>query len=160
MTKAQHTDTVATLWLLVEKFPKAFFMLEARRKPLKIGIYSDIADKVAGAITPEELSAALRSYTRNAPGYLRAMAQPGAMRIDLEGNEIEAVTADQAASAARAVASYWARRAERKAAARAAAAPISTGPVHSSPAPMSERPRRLSLADLRQSALERRKATA
>jgi ProP effector len=129
-------DVVAIITRLAELCPKAIFVYEQRRRPFAIGIRDQIAERVAGALTPDELKLALRAYTRNV-GYLRAMAQPGAMRIDIEGNEVGAVTPAQAASAAKAVAAHWARQAARKAATRREAAPR---PVHSSPAPMSEKP--------------------
>jgi sRNA-binding protein len=157
MKSQEHIGTLPIIQRLSELCPQAIFTYEQRRRPLKVGAYNDLLALVAGSITPDELKLALKVYTRN-PYYQKAMAQPGAMRIDCEGNEVEPVKPDQAASAARALAAHWARQAARKAKAREAEAPA--GPVHSSPAPMSERPKRLSLADLRQSAFERRKATA
>ena len=59
-----------------ELCPKAIFVYEGRRMPLKIGIYGDLAARVTGSITPDELKLALRSYTRNI-GYLQAMAWGG-----------------------------------------------------------------------------------
>jgi hypothetical protein len=42
MIRAPHADAIAAIWLLVEKFPKAFFMLHVRRQPLAIGIHDQI----------------------------------------------------------------------------------------------------------------------
>jgi ProP effector len=148
-TPQKNGEAQATIARLAELFPKAFFVYEARRRPLKVGIYNDLAAKVAGVITPDELKLALRSYTRNV-GYQKAMAQPGSMRIDIGGNSVDAVTPEQGASAAKAVAAHWARQAARKAAARLACA---------EPAPIPETPsgpKRLGLADLRQLAQARK----
>jgi sRNA-binding protein len=154
-TFQKRVDVATITMRLAELCPKAIFVYEQRRQPLVIGIRDAILARVGDRITPQEFNAALRAYTRNI-GYLRAMAQPGAMGIDLEGNPVEAVTEQQAASAAKGVAAHWARQAARKAAARADLAAPAPRPVHSSPAPMSEKPRRLSLADLRTAALARK----
>jgi ProP effector len=156
----KRVDTTPIIARMAELCPQCIFVYEGRRQPLKTGIYADIIAKVAGAITPDELKLALRSYVRNI-GYQKAMARPGAMRIDIEGNPVEAVAPEHMASAAKAVAAHWARQAERKAAARMACAepeaPASR-PMHLSAAPMSEKPKRLGLADLRQLALARKAA--
>jgi ProP effector len=160
-TAHKHADAIAAIWLLVEKFPKAFFMLDVRRQPLAIGIHDQII--ATGAIEPDQLKLALASYCRS-EGYLRALARGGA-RINCEGEPAGVVTEEQSSSAAKGLAARLARKKAREAEARMACsssetpAPSSTGPVHGSPAPMSERPKRLGLADLRQLA-QARKATA
>jgi sRNA-binding protein len=40
--RRKYTDGVAGIAVLAEKFPRAVFMPEARRRPLKIGIDADI----------------------------------------------------------------------------------------------------------------------
>ena len=153
----KNGDAQAVIMRLAELCPKAIFVYEGRRRPLKIEIYEDLAAKVAGSITPDEVKLALRAYTRN-PGYLRAMAR-GGPRIDLEGNPAGMITAEQTASAAKGVAAHWARKAARKAAARLACSSSET----SAPAPIPETPsgsKRLGLADLRQLAQARKRATA
>jgi sRNA-binding protein len=65
--------------LLVERFPKCFFIYERRRRPLKIGVHKDILAVLD--IAPAELSLALRSYCKN-EGYLLNSLK-GASRIDL-----------------------------------------------------------------------------
>jgi sRNA-binding protein len=135
MKSQEPVDTAAIITRMAELCPKAIFVYEGRRRPLAIGIRDQIIERVAGSLTPEEVKLALRAYTRNPGGYLRAMAR-GGVRIDIEGNPVGAVTSQQQVSATKAVAAYFARQAARKAAARAASAP-STDPVHSSPAPMS-----------------------
>src|SRR5262249_3720722 len=90
-TSERSATVQAAIALLVEAFPKTFFMYERRRLPLKLGIHLDILAVMAGVITPEELSAALRYYVSN-DGYLRACRQ-GAVRIDLNGQSAGEVLA-------------------------------------------------------------------
>ena len=147
---------------LAELFPQTFAVYEQRRRPLAVGIRAAISERVGDAITPDELNAALRAYTRNV-GYQKALAQPGAMRIDCDGNEVTPVTVEQQTSAAKAVASHWARVAERKAAARLAMPQVGNngggagGSVQVRP--ISEKPKRISLSDLRAAARERKAAS-
>ena len=145
MTPTERVDTAAIITRLAEMFPQAFSVYEGRRRPLAIGIRDQIAERVGDAITPDELSAALRAYTRNPGGYLRAMARGGA-RIDLEGNPAGMIIAEQAAAATKAVAAHWARVAARKAAARMACAEPEPRPAAPSPAPETPAgPKRLGL---------------
>jgi ProP effector len=137
MSTTERVDTTPIIARMAELCPQCISVYEQRRKPLAVGIRDKIIERVGDAIKPDDLAAALRSYVRN-PYYLRAMAQPGAMRIDIEGNPVEAVAPAQAASAAKAVAAHWARVSQRKAAARMACAEPEAPaprPVHSSPAP-------------------------
>jgi ProP effector len=157
MNSQECVDVVAVITRLAEHVPKCISLYEGRRRPLKIGIYEDLVAKVAGAVTPEALKIALRSYTKNI-GYLRAMASP-AKRIDIEGNPVGAVTPAQSASAAKAVASHWARQVERKKARLASAEP-ETPPCSGAGGSVSVRPKRLSLGDLKRAALERKRVTA
>jgi hypothetical protein len=55
---SNYTEAVAALWPLVERYPACFFMLEARRKPLEIGIRDKLL--AAGVIKPDDLNLALR----------------------------------------------------------------------------------------------------
>ena len=67
-----------TIVALAERFPRAFFVYERRRRPLKVGIYDDFI-AAARDIPADELGVALRVYTRNL-GYLLA-CKVGAARI-------------------------------------------------------------------------------
>jgi ProP effector len=130
-------------------WPKTFSLDQTRRRPLKVGIYDDLV--AAGVeLTPRALSRALRVYCLN-KFYLDRL-RPNALRIDLNGEPSGFVNSIDAKRAADELARRRAKAAGRRDAA------CSTGPVHSSPAPMSERPRRLSLADLKQHALARKGA--
>jgi sRNA-binding protein len=84
----------AVLTLLCELFPKAFARYEARRRPLKIGIYDDLITALDGAVTVAELSAALRVYCTNRVYRNRLIA--GAPRFDLAGNVCGEVSPEQA----------------------------------------------------------------
>ena len=129
----------ATIERLAATFPKAFFVFEGRRKPLQVGIRNDIIAKIV--IETRELNRALRFYTRNV-GYLRGL-RAGVARIDLDGNPIGTVTAEQAQAAAEEIKR---RRAKTSAAGNGATPRVSTTP----------RPPRITLSDLRAAAARRR----
>ena len=129
---------MAGIELLAELFPAAFFVYERRRRPLKVGIASDIAALLSGALTREELSLTLRCYTLNI-GYLEKMLA-GAWRYDLDGKPCGAVTKDEELKAKAELARFRARREARRLASAAA--------------------KRSSLADLRAAALRRKQTEA
>ena len=70
---------------IAECFPKCF-TLEGEAKPLKIGIFQDLADRLSDdpKVSKTQLRAALRQYT-SSWRYLHG-AKPGAVRVDLDGN--------------------------------------------------------------------------
>ncbi|WP_162062930.1 RNA chaperone ProQ [Vibrio taketomensis] len=70
---------------VAECFPKCF-TLEGEAKPLKIGIFQDLADRLADdpKVSKTQLRAALRQYT-SSWRYLHGV-KPGAVRVDLDGN--------------------------------------------------------------------------
>ena len=69
--------------VLEARWPKAFFLNQTRRKPLKVGIRHDIV--AAGVeLTPSALSNALRTYTINR--FYQQSLRVGAGRVDLNGN--------------------------------------------------------------------------
>ena len=137
----------AAIALLAERFPHAFIILETRRRPLKVGIFSEVAAAVNGAVKPHELRAAFHAYTDNS-GYLRSL-RTGAARIDLDGNAAGVVSAAEAARAAERLATKLLRAANRKANRKAKPATRPTPP----PTPG---PQRLTLADLKRAAQQRR----
>jgi sRNA-binding protein len=141
-----YADGVAGIALLEERWPRAFFVPEHRRKPLKVGIRQDIVAAGLGDLTPGQLSNALRVYCRNRR-YLERL-RPNAARVDLNGEFAGYVNAVDAKRATEDLARRFLKVAARRQA-------VAAAPVHSSPAPMSERPKRLGLADLRQLARER-----
>jgi ProP effector len=93
-----NQNIAAVLQLLAETWPKCFSVYEKRRRPLKVGIHQDILAALAGAITPAELSRALRCYVGNKVYRSRLVA--GAVRVGLDGQPAGEVTARQAASPA------------------------------------------------------------
>jgi ProP effector len=136
----QHDEIAAVIALLAERFPKTFFVFERRRKPLKLRIHLDLQAALDGAVTPDELDAALRFYCGNV-GYLRATLR-GAWRVDLAGNPAGTVSAEEEAHAVTHIAARAKAAAARKA------------------APPSVQPKRDGLAELRAAAAQRRKGVA
>jgi len=110
--KFDRAEIAAVIVLLAEWFPKAFFVYERRRKPLKLRIDLDLQAIVNGAITPAELYRTLRCYCGN-EGYLRGTLK-GAWRIDLAGNPAGAVTDDEEANAKQRLAALEAKQARRR----------------------------------------------
>jgi sRNA-binding protein len=143
-------DVLATIGRLAEKWPKAFHVFERRRKPLKIGVDTDIVAGLDGAITLPELRAAMRSYTGNL-GYLLA-SKEGAVRVDLQGDAAGVVTATEAKWAAMRLDGLRRHKAARKAA-KGPGVPVHVEAVASAP-------KRLSLADLKRAAQERKTSAA
>jgi ProP effector len=72
---------------IAECFPKCF-TLEGEAKPLKIGIFQDLAERLNDdpKVSKTQLRAALRQYT-SSWRYLHGV-KPGAVRIDLDGNPV------------------------------------------------------------------------
>ncbi|AIW18779.1 RNA chaperone ProQ [Vibrio coralliilyticus] len=70
---------------IAECFPKCF-TLEGEAKPLKIGIFQDLAERLSDdpKVSKTQLRAALRQYT-SSWRYLHGV-KPGATRVDLDGN--------------------------------------------------------------------------
>jgi ProP effector len=94
-----QADVYPTIDLLAATWPRCFSAPLSGRRPLKVGIGKEITAAAEGAITPEELDAALRLYTTQ-KGYLQKLRE-GAHRVDLDGNPAGMVTADHAARARR-----------------------------------------------------------
>jgi ProP effector len=81
---------------LCSRFPEAFFPKGSPKKPLKVGIFEDIA-----AACPDlkrwQIALALRDYCRG-PSYLAAVGL-GLPRVDLCGSELVPVDPDHASHA-------------------------------------------------------------
>ncbi|WP_394205822.1 RNA chaperone ProQ [Shewanella waksmanii] len=79
------TDTNAILAYLYETFPLCF-IAEGETKPLKIGLFQDLAERLAddSKVSKTQLRIALRRYT-SSWRYLKGV-KAGAQRIDLDGN--------------------------------------------------------------------------
>ncbi|MCL1144134.1 RNA chaperone ProQ [Shewanella gaetbuli] len=80
------TDTNAILAFLYETFP-ACFIAEGETKPLKIGLFQDLAERLAddSRVSKTQLRVALRRYT-SSWRYLKGV-KAGVQRVDLDGNE-------------------------------------------------------------------------
>ncbi|RUO60368.1 RNA chaperone ProQ [Pseudidiomarina insulisalsae] len=113
------TNNKEVLAYLAEKFP-ACFSLEGDAKPLKIGIFEELAQRLDDdeAVSKTRLRTALRHYT-NSWRYLRAM-KAGGQRVDLDGNEVAPVEEEHQTHAAEALSASQAVAAERKKKAQAA----------------------------------------
>jgi ProP effector len=108
----QYAEIAAAIALLAEAFPKAFSIFEQRRRPLKIGIRGDLLARLGGTLTEIELRQVLRAYTAN--GAYRRRLLAGAPRIDLDGNPVGTVSAEEAADALAKIAAKTAKVAARK----------------------------------------------
>lgn len=84
------TDTNAILAFLYETFP-ACFIAEGDTKPLKIGLFQDLAERLAddSRVSKTQLRVALRRYT-SSWRYLKGV-KVGVQRVDLDGNECGAL---------------------------------------------------------------------
>lgn len=90
MEQEKLTNQKEALAFLCRKYPKCFF-LEGPVKPLKIGIFQDLAADIGDCelVSKRLLRMSLRHYT-SSWRYLGAV-KAGTARIDLQGNEGEAV---------------------------------------------------------------------
>lgn len=84
-TKNKFQENNQVIAYLAEKFPLCF-STQGEAKPLKIGIFQDLAERLKDdeTVSNSQLRRALRQYTagwRYLHGY-----KPGAKRIDLDGN--------------------------------------------------------------------------
>lgn len=97
-TSIVKKDKLEIIDWLIEHFPNAFFKKSNQIKPLKIGIFDDIIDFYERLDTPPFSKKSLRealSYYSASPAYLNCQKAEVA-RIDIYGNEVDVVTADQA----------------------------------------------------------------
>lgn len=88
--KRPDVTVEAVILLLAERWPCTFSIQEKRRRPLKVGIFSEIFIALDGAVTMAELSTALSCYVAN-PVYLSRL-RVGATRVDLDGAAAGQVT--------------------------------------------------------------------
>jgi sRNA-binding protein len=84
----------STISLLCETYPECFHIDGIKRKPLAIGVHTQILEQMGGAITKEDLADSLRHYTSDI-GYLRNSCIVGIRRIGLDGTKGDAVTEKQ-----------------------------------------------------------------
>ena len=91
--KRQVIESEAIIALLAATYPKCFSVVETRRKPLVIGIHVELQRALDGAVTPIELSHALRHYAGNQV-YLQRMVA-WTWRIGLDGQPCGSVTKEE-----------------------------------------------------------------
>ena len=144
---------------LVVAWPKAFFINQDARRPLKIGVHRDMAGHAHG-FSDAELRRAVSQYCRS-PGYLAACVE-GAVRIGLDGEVAGEVSVEAVAAAVKAVRlSQEMRREQRetKMEEKAGVAAAAASEQQMEKALTKAAPERLSLADLRVAARRRQEAT-
>ena len=113
------TNTKDIIAYLAEKFPLCF-ILEGEAKPLKIGLFQDLAEALQDdeRVSKTQLRQALRQYTSNWR-YLHGCRE-GAVRVDLQGNPAGVLEAEHVAHAAQQLSDAKARVAEKRKAEAAA----------------------------------------
>lgn len=87
----KKTDLNVVIEFLANKFPNSF-SVKGAAKPLKIGIFADIAEQLTDdePVSKTQVRHALRRYT-NSWRYLEAVIK-GGHRVDLEGSDVEELT--------------------------------------------------------------------
>ncbi|XQW86657.1 RNA chaperone ProQ [Thalassotalea piscium] len=93
--ETKRTSTKEIIAYLVEKFP-ACFSLEGPVKPLKVGIFQELAEQLKDdeTVSKTRLRQALRHYT-SSWRYLKAI-KLGAFRVDITGAEVAEIDQAQA----------------------------------------------------------------
>ncbi|MGL1956224.1 MAG: RNA chaperone ProQ [Colwellia sp.] len=94
-TEIKRTSTKEIIAYLTEKFP-ACFSIKGKVKPLKIGIFQDLAEQLNEdeTVSKTRLRQALRHYT-SSWRYLKAI-KVGVSRVDIEGQEVAEIDEEQA----------------------------------------------------------------
>jgi len=99
-TEVKRTSTKEIIAYLADKFP-ACFSLEGPAKPLKVGIFQELAEKLTGdeTVSKTRLRQALRHYT-SSWRYLKSV-KLGTFRVDIDGKDAAEIDQDQADYAAK-----------------------------------------------------------
>jgi len=94
-TEVKRTSTKEIIAYLAEKFP-ACFSIEGAVKPLKVGIFQELAEKLTddATVSKTRLRQALRHYT-SSWRYLKAV-KLGAFRVDIDGEQAAEIDQEQA----------------------------------------------------------------
>ena len=106
-------DVNEVLEFLYQEFPQCFKQKDGI-KPLKVGIFKDIAERIEGSekVSKTQVRQALRKYTSNWR-YLEAVTK-SEFRIDLDGNQGEKVEQEHIDHAQKALEESRAKMAKRK----------------------------------------------
>ncbi|TYK66761.1 RNA chaperone ProQ [Colwellia echini] len=99
-TEIKRTSTKDIIAYLTEKFPECF-SIKGPVKPLKIGIFQDLAEKLSDdeTVSKTRLRQALRHYT-SSWRYLKVI-KAGASRVDIDGKDVAVIDEEQAAYASK-----------------------------------------------------------
>lgn len=94
-TEIKRISTKEIIAYLTEKFP-ACFSITGPVKPLKIGIFQDLAEKLSEdeTVSKTRLRQALRHYT-SSWRYLKAI-KVGVFRVDIDGEDVAEIDEEQA----------------------------------------------------------------
>lgn len=94
-TEIKRLSTKEIIAYLVEKFPECF-SVKGKVKPLKIGIFQDLAEKLNDdeTVSKTRLRQALRHYT-SSWRYLKAI-KVGVSRVDIDGKDVAEIDEEQA----------------------------------------------------------------
>ena len=102
---------------LAQEYPKTFFIVGERRKPLKLGIEKDIQAELATdndhPLLDFDIADALAWYCSHI-GYHKSCSVAGVNRIDLQGKPVSKVTPSEAREAEAEAADGIARMLERR----------------------------------------------
>lgn len=123
----KFTNSKEVIAFLTDTFPHCF-TLKGDAKPLKIGIFQDLAERLAEEprLSKTLLRSSLRHYT-NSWRYLGALKE-GAHRVDLDGNAGAVIEKEHAEHAAQQLQESKAKVAERRKAERKNDAPEASKP--------------------------------
>jgi sRNA-binding protein len=110
-------DRDRAIQALAQEYPKTFFIIGERRKPLKHGIEKDIEAELARdndhPLLDFDIADALAWY-RSHIGYQKSCSVAGVSRIDLQGKAVSKVTVNEAHEAEAEAADGIARMIERR----------------------------------------------
>ncbi|PKI17434.1 RNA chaperone ProQ [Colwellia sp. 12G3] len=99
-TEIKRTSTKDIIAYLTEKFPECF-SIKGPVKPLKIGIFQDLAEKLNDdeTVSKTRLRQALRHYT-SSWRYLKVI-KVGNSRVDIDGKDVAEIDEEQATYASK-----------------------------------------------------------
>ena len=94
-TEIKRISTKDIIAYLTEKFPECF-SVKGQVKPLKVGIFQDLSEKLAEdeTVSKTRLRQALRHYT-SSWRYLKAI-KVGTFRVDIDGKDVAKIDEEQA----------------------------------------------------------------
>jgi ProP effector len=122
-TPQKFSNSKEVIGFLVEQFP-ACFSIKGDAKPLKIGIFQDLAERLESEerVSKTLLRSSLRHYT-NSWRYLHCIKK-GAQRVDLDGKDVAAIEDEHAEHAQKQLEESKAKVAEKRKEQKAAGAEV------------------------------------